>query len=510
MSELYERYREALLRGHLAARRGEPEIALTCYEEAAAVAPDRPLPHSAQGAILLQLGRARDAEHAFAAALERAPADHGSLAGRGEALARIGRPSEAAATLDRLAGSLLAGGEMVEALDVARHALELAESKARRRQVERLADEIRTSMPAAVGRAALARAAATLAVPPKPSIAAPSPHRPAVEPGATVDAAAAAAAAAATATAPVPTVGAAAGADAVTPTVPDAAGAAPKRRRRRSRPMRWVEVEGGTGGSFVDEEVEDELDDEAGAAPEPEPVAAVAETVVAPEPEPVVAEPEPETVAASEPVEAPASFPGLDREPVAWDAAPEPETVVAPEPVEAPASFPGLDREPVAWDDAPVAAPEPTTAPAPAPAPVVAPRPEPVAAEPAAATAIPTPVATGGVGAAQALLDETDAALAAGDTGRARLLLIDLARAHVAAGRRDAALDACYRALAIAPDDLTLHLLLVQLYLENGWRDLAAEKVELLERLTELDGDETALTLVRSARRVVAGKRQAG
>ena len=54
---LFERYKEALMRGHLAARQGESELAITCYEEAASYAPERPLPYAAIGAMSLRLGR---------------------------------------------------------------------------------------------------------------------------------------------------------------------------------------------------------------------------------------------------------------------------------------------------------------------------------------------------------------------------------------------------------------------------------------------------------------------
>jgi thioredoxin-like negative regulator of GroEL len=56
-------------------------------------------------------------------------------------------------------------------------------------------------------------------------------------------------------------------------------------------------------------------------------------------------------------------------------------------------------------------------------------------------------------------------------------------------GRLHAAIDACYEALAIAPADPDIHLALAELYLDQGWRALAADKLVLLGRLVQLTGD---------------------
>jgi thioredoxin-like negative regulator of GroEL len=53
-----------------------------------------------------------------------------------------------------------------------------------------------------------------------------------------------------------------------------------------------------------------------------------------------------------------------------------------------------------------------------------------------------------------------------------------------------AAIDACYLALAIAPADVDLHLLLAELYLERGWRAPAIDKLLLLARLASLAEDD--------------------
>ena len=47
-------------------------------------------------------------------------------------------------------------------------------------------------------------------------------------------------------------------------------------------------------------------------------------------------------------------------------------------------------------------------------------------------------------------------------------------------------------ALAVAPSDTDLHLALVDLYMTRGWRAPAAEKLLLLSRLIDLDGDGPA------------------
>ena len=67
------------------------------------LAPDRPLPHSSLGRVLLELGRTDDALAAFAEALRLAPRDETSLAGRADALSAAGRQAEAAGVLDLLA-----------------------------------------------------------------------------------------------------------------------------------------------------------------------------------------------------------------------------------------------------------------------------------------------------------------------------------------------------------------------------------------------------------------------
>ena len=146
MSEeaLYERYKSARRNGHVAAVRGRHEAAMAAYAEAATLAPDRPLPHSSMGRALLRLDRVDEALAAFGAALRLAPRDEPGLAGRADALAIAGRPAEAAGVLDLLADTQETAGRLPDACDTARRALELVESRARRRHLEALVAELQS------------------------------------------------------------------------------------------------------------------------------------------------------------------------------------------------------------------------------------------------------------------------------------------------------------------------------------------------------------------------------
>lgn len=333
-ASLYERYKDALRRGHVAALRGRHEAAIDAYGEAAGIAPDRALPHTSIGAILLKMDRPADALRAYERALALAPRDEAALRGLAEVHQRAGRRTLAAERLDRLAEILDAAGRLADATDAARRALELAESRARRSQVEALAGRLRAVPGDEAAQRALGDALRLL------------------EPADTSS-------------------------------------------------------ERGTGRR-ASEEAPGQAEPSASAAAEPEPDA----------------EAEPEAAHEAE-------------------AAPEPEA----------ASEPELQAEPV---------PEPE------------PEPEPV--EPA------------GLGIALGAVAE--AALFAGDVRSAHEGLLAAARAHRRAGRHAAAIDACYLAIGIAPSDPELHLLLVEIYLDRGWRSQAADKLLLLGRLADLDDDQ--------------------
>jgi tetratricopeptide (TPR) repeat protein len=290
---LYERYKDALRRGHVAALRGRLDLAIDAYGEAASIARDRALPHAAIGGILVRMDRLPDALASFDRALELAPGDETALRGRADALAALGRRVDAADTLDRLAEVLLDGGRLPDASDAARRALELAESRERRRSIEDLAVRLRESAGDEAAERALAGVLRVLEPP-------------------------------------------------VAPVAP---------------PEAIVDQVGQPDGAAQQE-------------PEPEP------------------EPEPE---------------------------------------------------------------------------------------------LPDGVLLG---------MEAEEALSAGHTDEAREGLLNAARSHRRVGRSFAAIDSLYLALAIAPADVDLHLLLAELYLERGWRGPAIDKLLLLARLADLAEDD--------------------
>jgi tetratricopeptide (TPR) repeat protein len=309
---LYERYKDALRRGHVAALRGRPDESIAAYEEAAALAPDRPLAHTSRGAVLLRAGRLDEAIVAFAAALRIAPRDEVALTGRAEALAKARRRVDAAEAFDVLAVIQETAGRLAEACDTARRALEQAESKARRRHVESLTKTLSQTIGDRDAEVSLARALRVLE------------------------------------------------------------GNVPVTVARPIRPLS-------------------------------------------------------------------AAAPGA-------------------------ASAPGAARAPDGEAGATLAyGPEPESEPDAGPAPD-----------------------------AGELAREADEALRTGDLATARDRLLAAARAHEAAGRYVAALDACQEALAFAPSDPDLHLALVDVYVARGWHGPATEKLLLLGRLIELDGNTAA------------------
>jgi tetratricopeptide (TPR) repeat protein len=355
---LYERYKDALRRGHVAALRGRNDAAVDAYGEAAEIAPDRALPHVSIGGILVKMNRLEDAAAAYERAIALAPRDEGALRGLADVHVRTGHRTDAADALDRLADSLDAAGRLADATDAARRALELAESRSRRQHVEGLAGRLRAIS-----------------------------------------------------------------------TGDDAA------QRALDQALRIL------------------------TPPEAAPAAVEAEPVEA-EPVEALDTPASEAEAEDEPVaEGPVAAAADDAEPAAE---PQPDVDAGEAPIEEAAH-----GEPGAAADESIAADVP----------------EEEIAEPA------------GLGMALGALAET--ALYAGDPA-ARDHLLAAARAHRRAGRASAALDACDLAIAIAPSDVDLHLLLAELYLDRGWHVLAVDKVLLLGRLAELDDDSSARERVRA------------
>jgi tetratricopeptide (TPR) repeat protein len=396
---LYEQYKDALRRGHVASVRGQLEDALLAYAEAARIAPERPTPHSSAGTALLRRKRPADALLHYETALAMAPRDELALMGRAQALAALQRRGEAADAFDVLADVQAGSGHLADAVDAARRGLELAEGRERRRTLERLIARLRASQPDEPGRLALERALQVLdgsAVP-----AAKPPFVPGREPGHER--------ARGTATAM-----AAAGASGVTPsTVPDEVGASPS-----------VEAVGSRVG---------------GPAPAERPM------VEGAAPEPPTAE-----AAAAEPA-----------------------------PTDSGASGPGTGAVSAAESGAAVSE---------------------SSGGPGLLTAIParSHIPVGATGAEMAA--RAEAAVDAGVPGPAVDALLDLAAVHTRDGLVDAALDACYAAVSFDPDNVALHLTLVELYAGRGWDGLAGEKLDLLERLARLDEDEQALINIAGVR----------
>jgi len=143
----FERYKAALRRGHVAAQRGRLDAAAAAYREATGIAPDRSLPLVGLGGVLARLGRSEDALTAYASALDRAPADESALRGRAAVFSTLGRRSDAADALDRLVAVLDGEGRIADACDAARMALEAAESRGRRRQLQASADRLTAVAP---------------------------------------------------------------------------------------------------------------------------------------------------------------------------------------------------------------------------------------------------------------------------------------------------------------------------------------------------------------------------
>lgn len=162
---LYERYKDALRRGHIAALRGRPEEALTAYREAIAIAPDRALPYLSLAGVLAKSGRNDEALSAYDESLARTPRDEMALRGRAAVLVAADRRVEAAETLDRLSVILDEDGRLADACDAAREGLELAESRDRRNDVEAFARRLRSEGRDMASTVALGRALEVLREP---------------------------------------------------------------------------------------------------------------------------------------------------------------------------------------------------------------------------------------------------------------------------------------------------------------------------------------------------------
>src|SRR5512147_2118527 len=92
---LFEQYKDALRRGHLALLGDELEAALEAYREAASLVPERPLPHASIAAVLERLGRREDALVAYDLALALAPDDRVVAAAREALVASLAATHDA-------------------------------------------------------------------------------------------------------------------------------------------------------------------------------------------------------------------------------------------------------------------------------------------------------------------------------------------------------------------------------------------------------------------------------
>src|SRR3954452_13807718 len=88
---VYQRYKDALKRGHVAALRGRLDDALDAYAEASRIAPERSTPHTAAGTALLRRRRPADALAYYEAASRLAPRDEAALLGQAQALLALER-----------------------------------------------------------------------------------------------------------------------------------------------------------------------------------------------------------------------------------------------------------------------------------------------------------------------------------------------------------------------------------------------------------------------------------
>lgn len=135
---LFDQYKAALRRGHVAALAGDLEDALAAYTDAARLVPERALPIASQGTVLHRLDRWPEAAEAFDLALRMAPDDEAALRARARAREERGLRSGAATDFERLAFVLDVAGRSADAAEAARRAANLEPSAAREALADRL------------------------------------------------------------------------------------------------------------------------------------------------------------------------------------------------------------------------------------------------------------------------------------------------------------------------------------------------------------------------------------
>lgn len=431
--DLYERYKEALRVGHVAVLRGALEEALQAYRTAASIAPSRALPHTSLGGVLLRLGHLEEALVEYAAAVARAPHDEGALLGQAEALTTAGQRVDAALALDHVSEIQESAGRLPEAADTLRRALELEDAPERARHQRGLLREIRLSAGDQAAEKLLARA---LRLRDEPA-SAPTETERVASPSSLIGRVAA---------------GAASSTQARVSAVRDEA-LRPAAFGGESPYAAQVLAE----STEPEETVVEEVPIRRVEAFE-WPAADLARARGEAEPEPIVAAVE--LAAASMPEET----------------APE----LVAEPAEAEAKVAELVAAAVSQPDG---APQDSIEPI-------------LSAVGVMDGKFDEGVLIGPVGESQhqptgdELLVAAEAADLSGDSTTLRSLLLWTARAYAREGRFEAALDATHRLLQKAPSDVDAHLVLVELYVARDWNGLAAEKLALLGRLADLNGDE--------------------
>lgn len=139
----FERYKDALRRGHVAALRGALDEAVEAYREAGTIAPDRAIPFTSLASVLRRLGRDEDALAAYGKALERSPSDVIALLGRAELFASLEQWVMAAEAYLALAELHASEGRAADAADVAQRAIDLVDQPERRSSMGRLVGRFR-------------------------------------------------------------------------------------------------------------------------------------------------------------------------------------------------------------------------------------------------------------------------------------------------------------------------------------------------------------------------------
>lgn len=165
IGDLFERYKLALRRGHVAASQGRLDEAVVAYREAIELAPDRVLPYTGLSGVLVRLERPAEALTVLERATERAPSDESAWRARADLLIAANRRADAADALDRLAAILDAQGRLSDACDVTREALDLAESRERRRGLEAYVERLGGDAGDAAAASVVGRAQASLREP---------------------------------------------------------------------------------------------------------------------------------------------------------------------------------------------------------------------------------------------------------------------------------------------------------------------------------------------------------